>query len=47
MGINLTKKYDLHVEEANERIKGVVKETPLQYISTLSDFFESNIYLKR
>lgn len=39
--------FELHIDEAQARLKGVVKETPLQYISSLSQYFEANVYLKR
>lgn len=41
------KSFGLDFDSAKDRIKGVVKETPLQYINSLSKFFEANIYLKR
>ncbi|MCD8262434.1 MAG: threonine ammonia-lyase IlvA [Bacteroides sp.] len=42
-----TERFGLHIEEAQKRLKGVVMETPLQYIPSLSQQFEANIYLKR
>ena len=39
--------FNLDIERAQERLKGVVEETPLQEINTLSKYFGSNIYLKR
>ncbi|MCD8164892.1 MAG: threonine ammonia-lyase IlvA [Bacteroides sp.] len=42
-----TERFGLHIEEAQQRLKGVVMETPLQYIPSLSQQFEANIYLKR
>jgi threonine dehydratase len=45
--MKLTEKFDLDIEGAKDRLKEIVKKTPLQYINTLSDYFESNIYLKR
>jgi threonine dehydratase len=47
MSLKLTEKYGLDMQKARQRVKDVVKETPLQYINTLSEYFESNIYLKR
>ncbi len=48
MKYNIVEKYNLDIIGAQKRIKDVVKETPpLQYINTLSQYFESNIYLKR
>lgn len=47
MSSKLTEKYGLDMEKARQRVKDVVKETPLQYINTLSEYFESNVYLKR
>ncbi len=41
------RKFDLNIEKAQERLSGIVKETPLQLINTLSKYFEANIYLKR
>lgn len=47
MPISLTEKFGLDIERAEERLKGIVKETPLQYLNSLSQYFEANIYLKR
>lgn len=47
MATSITKQYNLHIEEAKERLKQIVKQTPLQYNSTLSRIYEANIYLKR
>lgn len=47
MQTKITEQFGLHIPEAQERIKDVVKRTPLQYINSLSQYFESNIYLKR
>lgn len=35
------------IEEAEERLRGVVNETPLQYSKRLSQKFGANIYIKR
>lgn len=45
--MKLTKEFDLHIEEAAERLKGIIRKTPLEYNHTLSNRFEANIYLKR
>ncbi|MCD7935287.1 MAG: threonine ammonia-lyase IlvA [Tannerellaceae bacterium] len=42
-----TEAFGLHIEEARKRLKGIVEETPLQYIHSLSQQFGANIYLKR
>lgn len=42
-----TQKYNLRIEEASKRLEGIVKYTPLEYIHTLSQYFEANIYIKR
>lgn len=47
MHISITEKYGLRIEDAKKRLEGIVKETPLQYINSLSQYFEANIYLKR
>lgn len=47
MNISITEKYNLHIEEARKRLEGIAKYTPLEYIHTLSQYFEANIYLKR
>ncbi len=47
MSLKLTEKFGLDMQKARQRVKDVVKETPLQYINTLSEYFESNVYLKR
>lgn len=47
MHTRIIDEFGLHIEEAQARLKGVVKETPLQYLNSLSQYFESNIYLKR
>lgn len=44
---NLTKQFGLDIEKAGKRLNGIVKETPLQYLNSLSRYFEANIYLKR
>lgn len=47
MNTSITEKFGLHIEDARKRLEGVAKETPLQYIHSLSQYFEANIYLKR
>ncbi|MDH6310259.1 threonine dehydratase [Dysgonomonas sp. PFB1-18] len=47
MSSKLIEKYGLDMQKAQQRVKDVVKQTPLQYINTLSEYFESNVYLKR
>ncbi|WP_165021366.1 threonine ammonia-lyase [Dysgonomonas sp. ZJ279] len=47
MQTRLTDEFGLHIEEALDRLKGIAKETPLQYLNSLSQYFEANIYLKR
>lgn len=42
--MNITKK---QVDEASERLKGVIKETPLEYDKRLSQLYRAHIYLKR
>jgi threonine dehydratase len=43
----ITEEFNLHIEDAAERLKDVIKDTPLEYNNTLSRYFEANIYLKR
>lgn len=43
----IIEKYNLHVDEAVETVNKIVKQTPLELINSLSNQFESNIYLKR
>ena len=43
----ISEQFGLHIPEAQKRIKDIVKQTPLQYVNSLSQYFESNIYLKR
>lgn len=45
--MSLTQSFGLNIKDARTRLKGVVKETPLQYIDSLSHLFDANIYLKR
>ncbi|MDU1891335.1 MAG: threonine ammonia-lyase IlvA [Dysgonomonas sp.] len=45
--MKIVEKHGLNIEIAQNRIKDVVKKTSLQYINSLSQYFESNIYLKR
>ncbi|MCD8194327.1 MAG: threonine ammonia-lyase IlvA [Tannerellaceae bacterium] len=47
MSENYTGMFGLDIEKARERLKDVVMKTPLQYLDSLSQQFESNIYLKR
>lgn len=47
MNISITEKYNLHIEEVRKRLEGIAKYTPLEYVHTLSQYFEANIYLKR
>lgn len=43
----IQEEFNLHIEDAAKRLKGVIKETPLDYNFSLSNYFESNVYLKR
>ena len=43
----IQEEFGLHIEDAAKRLKGVIKETPLDYNFSLSRYFESNVYLKR
>lgn len=45
--MTLSESFGLHIEEAHKNINSVIRETPLQYINSLSTFFEASIYLKR
>lgn len=47
MQTSIAEKFCLHIEDARKRVEGVAKNTPLQYIHSLSQYFEANIYLKR
>lgn len=47
MKTKLTKKYNLDIIGAANNLKQTVKRTPLELINSLSEQFESNIYLKR
>jgi len=47
MAVKLSKKYNLHIEDAAQKLKNIVRRTPLEYNHTLSNRFEANIYLKR
>lgn len=47
MQIGLTESLGLHIKEAREHLKGIIKETPTEYINSLSQAFGANIYLKR
>lgn len=46
ISVKLTTEFDLHFEEAAERISTVVRKTPLEYNSSLSKRFGANIFLK-
>ncbi|MCB1190107.1 MAG: threonine ammonia-lyase IlvA [Leptospiraceae bacterium] len=35
------------IEEAHERLKGIIRDTPLEYSKRLSEKYKANIYLKR
>lgn len=45
--MKLTEKYKLNIDDALSRLQGVVKETPLERVSTLSNQFGANIFIKR
>lgn len=47
MSKKYTELFNLNIEEAQERLKEVVAQTPLQYIHSFSQHFGANIYLKR
>lgn len=47
MSENIIAKYNLHISEAQKRLEGIVRYTPLDYIHSLSQLFEANIYIKR
>ncbi|MCD8179011.1 MAG: threonine ammonia-lyase [Tannerellaceae bacterium] len=47
MSAGYTDRFGLHIEEARQRLNGIVMETPLQYLNSLSHYFGANIYLKR
>ena len=47
ISVKLTTEFDLHIEEAAERISTIIRKTPLEYNSSLSKRFEANIFLKR
>lgn len=47
MSANHTERFSLHIGKAQERLKDVVMQTPLQYLDSLSGQFGANIYLKR
>ena len=44
---NITATFGLDIETARIRLKNVVQETSLQYLTSLSQNFEANVYLKR
>ncbi|WP_085536040.1 threonine ammonia-lyase IlvA [Massilibacteroides vaginae] len=39
--------FDLHIEQARERIREAVQKTPLQYNKRISTRYDANVYLKR
>lgn len=39
--------FDLHIEQARERILGAVQKTPLQFNKRISTLYGANVYLKR
>lgn len=39
--------FDLHIEQARERIRDAVQKTPLQFNKRISTRYEANVYLKR
>jgi len=45
--MNTTTPHTLDFKSANERLKGVVKRTPLEFNAGLSSYYNANIYLKR
>lgn len=47
MAVKLLNKYNLHIEEAAQKLRNIVRKTPLEYNHTLSNRFQANIYLKR
>lgn len=47
MNTKITDTFGLNIENAGVRLKKIVKETPLEYLTSLSQYFEANIYLKR
>lgn len=47
MSAGYTDRFGLHIEEARQRLNGIVMETLLQYLNSLSHYFGANIYLKR
>lgn len=47
METSITTQFNLHIEEAETKLKQIIKHTPLEYNATLSDLLGANIYLKR
>lgn len=47
MSQGISKKYKLEIEQAAEMLKNIVIETPLSFTKSLSEDFQTNIYLKR
>lgn len=45
--MTIIEKYNLHIDGAVETVNKIVKQTPLELINSLSNQFDSNIYLKR
>ena len=45
--MSLLSDFGLHIQQAHQRLSGVIKRTPLQYNHNLSALYEANIYLKR
>lgn len=43
----ITEEFGLHIEDAENRLKHIVKHTPLELNQTLSDLFEAKVFLKR
>lgn len=39
--------FDLHIEQARERIREAVQKTPLQFNKRISSRYDANVYLKR
>lgn len=47
METSITKEFGLNIEDAESRLKQIIKRTPLEYNATLSNHFGANVYLKR
>jgi threonine dehydratase len=43
----LLTEFNLNIEQARERIRDAVKNTPLQFNKRISEHYEANVYLKR